>query len=158
MKLLLILFFLFSANVFADDEDSKTTTIQSIDLTGGDGPTAPNYSLLILDLQKLKAPSANGHLIFRQLRNRVRLEVTGNSFPKGKYSVGVSNGCSPNKSAWTHWHEVIVDSAYVASEKSLPKFALRKASRGETLLEGKNAGLFRHQGKNAVLIDCKPIK
>ena len=143
---------------FADDDsDHSTTIIHNIDLSGPGGPQAPNYSLILFDVAKLKKPSANAHVIFRQLAKRVRVEFTGNSMPRGKYWLGYAEACSTNPSAWTHAHDFSVASAFIATEKSIQKASLRDKD-GHPVFEGKKVGLFKGSGKSSALIDCKTIQ
>lgn len=154
----LIFALLLSVSVFADeDTDNKTTIIHSIDLSGPGGPQAPNYSLVLFDVAKLKKPGANAHVIFRQLTKRVRIEFTGNSMPRGKYWLGYANACSKAPAAFTKAYDFSVTSAFIATEKSIQKASLRDKD-GAPVFEGKKVALFKGIGKSSTLIDCKTIQ
>lgn len=141
------------------DDDSSLTTIHNIDLTGSDGPTGPNYSLTQFNVKKVMVPGSRAHVIFRQFAKRVRLEFEASGIPYGKYRIGVSRGCSGVESDWTRLHEMEQTSTHLATEKSLPTHALRKAAvAGQIVLQGMNVGLFQIKGKKSLLIDCKAIK
>ena len=141
------------------DDDSSLTTIHNIDLTGAEGPSAPNYSLTMFNVKKVKVPGSRAHVIFRQFAKRVRLEFEASGIPFGKYHVGVSRGCSGQADNWTKLHEMEQTSTHLATEKSLPAYALRKAAAaGQSVLQGMNVGLFQLKGKKPVLVDCQPIK
>lgn len=155
----LVVLLTFNTAWAASDEDSSITTIHNIDLTKDSGPQGPNYSLIIFNVKKVNVPGSRAHVIFRQFAKRVRLEIEAAGIPKGKYHVGVSARCSPSEGAWTRLHEVEQTSTYLASEKSLPDFALREAPvKGQKVLTGLNVGLFQVKGKKSTLVDCKPIK
>ena len=154
----LVLSFCASA-IAGSDDDSSLTTIHNIDLTGQDGPVGPNYSLTLFNVKKVKVPGSRAHVIFRQFAKRVRLEFEASGIPYGKYHIGVSRGCSGVESNWTHLHEMEQTSTHLATEKSLPNYALRKAAAaGQTVLQGMNVGLFQIKGKKSTLVDCKAIK
>lgn len=139
-------------------DDSSITTIHNIDLSQ-EGPQGPNYTLIIFDVKKVKVPGSRAHVIFRQFSKRVRLEFESAGIPKGKYRIGIAAGCPANESQWTRLHEVRQTSTHLATEKSLPAYALRNApANGQKSLKGMNVGLFQVKGKKAVLIDCKLIK
>jgi len=144
---------------FAADEDSSITTIHNIDLGQDSGPQGPNYTLIIFDVKKVKVPGSRAHVIFRQFNKRVRLEFEAAGIPKGKYRIGVSRGCSGNEDNWARLHEAEQSDTFLATEKSLPSHALRKAPvKNQTVLQGMNVGLFQVKGKKSTLVDCKPIK
>ncbi|MGE4130738.1 MAG: hypothetical protein AB7F86_03825 [Bdellovibrionales bacterium] len=156
----LISLFLYAAIAHADteDQDNKTTVIQSYDFTNGEQKSQPNYILILFDVKKLNVKNAHGHVIFRQLRNRVRLEFESSEFPRGEYAIGVSNSCGTSPSQWTELHKVKAASSHLAIEKALPKASLREPASSKMLMQGQNVGLFRVKGKSKVLIDCKPIQ
>ncbi len=158
--LLLVLFFLLSSPVWADDKDSSLTTIHNIDLTAPEGPGGPSFVLILLDVKKVKVPGSRAHIIFRQFSKRVRLEFEASGIPYGKYKIGVhTSGCPANEKSWTILHEAVQESTHLATERSLPKHALRKAVvNGQTVLQGQNVGLFQIKGAKSILIDCKTIK
>lgn len=160
MRFFLLLLTLLACAHFSfadDDSDHSTTIIHNIDLSGPGGPQAPNYSLILFDVAKLKKPGANAHVIFRQLTKRVRVEFTGNGLPRGKFWLGYANACSKSPSAWTHAHDFSVTSAFIATEKSIQKASLRDKG-GNPVFEGKKVGLFKGSGKSSTLIDCKTIQ
>lgn len=155
----LILTLLITAAAFAQDEDAKMQTIHQIDLGKEEPKSGDNYALMLFDVKKVKVPGSRAHIIFRQFSKRVRLEFEAAGIPKGKYRIGIHSGCPKSEKAWTILHEAFQESTFLATEKSLPKHALRKAPvSGQTILEGMNVGLFQVKGKNSLLVDCKPIK
>jgi len=82
----------------------QTTVIQPIDLSQ-DGPTHPNYCLLLWNVKALKNPNTHGHSIVRQLSNRVRFEFEGGDIPHGSYTMAVGSSCEA-KDYKASWHEV----------------------------------------------------
>lgn len=146
--------------VWAEDRDSSITTIHNIDLTTNEGPSGPNYILILLDVKKAKVPGSRAHIIFRQFSKRVRLEYEASGLPHGKYKIGIHpTSCPKSEKLWTILHSATQESTHLATEKSLPKHALRKAVLpGQSVLLGMNVGLFQSRGAKTTLIDCKPIK
>lgn len=155
-----ILLLLVSSLALADDKDSSITTIHNIDLTTNEGPSGPNYILILLDVKKAKVPGSRAHIIFRQFSKRVRLEYEASGLPFGKYKIGIHpTSCPRQEKHWTILHTATQESTHLATEKSLPKHALRKAPLpGQSVLLGMSVGLFQIKGAKSVLIDCKPIK
>lgn len=151
---------LLSAPAFAQDEDARMQTIHQIDLGKEESKSGDSYALMLFDVKKVKVPGSRAHIIFRQFAKRVRLEFEAAGIPKGKYKIGVINsGCPGSENRWNIVHEAIQESTFLATEKSLPKHALRKAPvAGQTVLQGMNVGLFQVKGKSSLLVDCKPIK
>ncbi len=158
--ILTILLFLLPNAAWSQDDDAKIQSIHNIDLGQQDGPSGPNYSLIVLDVKKAKVPGARAHIIFRQFSKRVRLEFEASGIPYGKYRIGIrESGCPGSEKAWTILHEAEQSSTHLATEKSLPKHALAKpVTPDQTILRGMNVGLFQVKGKGSLLIDCKPIK
>lgn len=151
--------------VHADDKeiDQSIGTIHKIDLAD-ETPKGPNYILVVMDLKRLKVPGARGHSIVRQFTKRSRIDFDGSGLPKGKYTLAVADDCKSGtlpaakyKSALTELHQFQVISTHIATEKSLPKAALREPSKGLLVLENKSLHLFRVQKDKFETIDCKPI-
>lgn len=152
--------FLFTAALFFsltawcdDDEDNKVQDIKKIDLSAPDKPSGPGHSIIMFDLKNLKVPGANAHVVFNQLRKRVRIEFEGTALPKGKYLLAIANDCSSHefKRGWKERHQFKSESTYVATEKA--HYDLTLAG-----LKGKAVGLFKAEGGKTTLVDCKSIE
>ena len=158
--------FIFATSVVVaaqTDEDAKTTIIQQIDLSGEGGPSKPNYILFMWDVKRLG--SARAHTILRQLNKRVRVEVEGEGWPKGKYAIATATQCgkpsltpSVYQKFWTELHALDIKTPLVASEKAVFTASLRTADKNKLVLEGRQLGFFHIVKGQYRLIDCKPIQ
>lgn len=166
MTYLLALLVSFSAHAQSHNEevDQAIGTIHKIDMTD-DKPKAPNYTLIMFDVKKLKVPGARGYSILRQFAKRVRVEFVGDGVPKGKYALAVAAGCGGGtlsaaayKSGWKQLHQFDNTSTHISTEKSQTDWALRPGDKGKQILEGKSLGFFRINKDKFELIDCKPVQ
>ncbi len=135
------------------DEENKVQNIKKMDLSEPDKPNGPGHTITMFDLKRLNVPGSHAHVVFNQLRKRVRIEFEGTGLPKGKYILGVAGNCSSQdfKRGWKERHRFASESTHVATEKAHYDLTLES-------LHGKAVGLFRADGGKTTFVDCKIIE
>jgi hypothetical protein len=151
--LLILPLLLFHLAARGEEEDNKVQDIKKIDLSQPDQASGPGHSIIIFDLKNLKVPGAHAHVVFNQLRKRVRIEFEATALPKGKYVIALDKNCSAHdfKRGWKELHHFTSESMHVATEKAHYELTLAG-------LQGQAVGLFKAGGGKTTFIDCKPIR